>query len=133
MEEALIALLASVSGGRVYWMLAPQGLSADDGSYIVMRRVDGVRDYAMSGPTGYVQTRVQLDCYGKTYAAAKTAARAVEAVISGYSSATDGGSPPSTSGVLGIFVISERDATFPDAGDKNHLFLVSLDAMVHHT
>jgi hypothetical protein len=126
MEETITGLLASVASGRRYWGRAPQSISADTGPYLVLSRVDGVRDYQMSGASGYVSSRVQIDVYGKTYTATKTAARAAVAALSGQSLT-------STAGVVqGIFVDSERDLPAADAGEVTSLFRTSVDIIVHH-
>lgn len=119
MEEAITALLASVAGGRRYWGRAPQTVSRP---FLVLSRIDGVPNYVMQWASGYVASRVQIDAYADTYTAAKAAARAAIAVLSGYR----GGD------ILGIFVDSQRDLPAADAGEVNHLFRVSIDIMIHH-
>jgi phage protein D len=118
MEEALTTLLASVAGGRRYWGRAPQTAARP---FIVLTKITGLRDYQMSGPSGYVQNRVQCDCYGATYTEAKAAARALITAVSGHSGGV----------IQGIFVDSERDLPTADAGDVNHLFRTSVDLMIH--
>lgn len=119
MEEALTTLLASVASGRRYWVRAPQGATLP---YVVLNIVSGVRDYHTKGPSGYVQSRVQCDCYGSTYSAAKTTARAVRAAASGARSGD----------IQGIFVETERDLPAEDAGPVNNLFRTSIDLIIHH-
>lgn len=119
MEEALRAALASVAGGRVYWGRAEQGAAFP---YVVLNRITGIRDYHTRGPSGYVQSRVQVDCYAETYLAAKGAARSVSAIMNGYS----GGD------IQGVFIDSERDLPAENAGPADYLFRVSLDLMIHH-
>lgn len=126
MEETITALLASVASGRRYWGRAPQGINADVGPYIVLTRVDGIRNYVMAGPANYVASRVQADVYGKTYTASKQTARAVVSALSGVS-------VTSTVAVIqGIFIDSERDFTAADAGEVSQLFRTSIDIIVHH-
>ncbi|MBK8772800.1 MAG: hypothetical protein IPM06_20550 [Rhizobiales bacterium] len=91
----------------------------------MLRRISGVRDYKLSGATGLVESRVQVDCYGSTYASAKAVARAVEAVLSGYS-----GTQGATT-FDGIFLIAERDLIDDDESPAD-LHGVSLDFMVWH-
>lgn len=121
MEEQLTALLASVAGGRRYWVRAPQSVKAKDGAYIVLNRIDGARDYTMDGASGYVASRVQADVYAATYALTKAAVRALETAVSGYSGGI----------IQGIFIESERDLPASDAGEANHLFRTSLDLIIH--
>lgn len=126
MEAAITALLASVAGGRRYWGRAPQSVTPDDGPYIVLTRIDGVRDYHMQGASGYVASRVQIDIYALTYTAVRDTVISVRNALSGFigeSSSTD---------IQGIFIDSQRDLPAPDAGEVNHLFRTSIDIIVHH-
>lgn len=120
MEEALTALLAPVAGERRYWGRKPQSDPARP--YVVMQRIDGVRDYHMKGASGYVASRVQIDCYGETYTSTKATARAVRDTLSGYRGGI----------IQGIFLDGERDLPAADAGEVTNLFRTSLDFMVHH-
>ena len=122
MEEAITTLLASVAGGRRYWGRAPQNINIASGPFIVLNRIDGVRDYTMASASGYVASRVQVDIYGATYAATKQATRDAIAVLSGHSSGT----------IQAIFIESERDLPATDAGEVTHLFRTSVDFIVHH-
>jgi hypothetical protein len=119
MEEAITALLSGVAGGRRHWGRAPQGVALP---YVVMQRISGIRDYVTTGPSGYVQSRVQFDVYASTYGSARTTARALVAALSGHSGGT----------IQGIFIDSERDLPASDTGEVSHLFRVSIDAQVHH-
>lgn len=122
MEEALTALLASVAGGRRYWVRAPANINVNAGPYLVLNRVDGVPSYDYQGSAGYVQSRVQVDVYGKTYTATKDAVRALVAAVSGQS----------TGDIQAIFVNSERDLPAADAGEVNNIFRTSVDLILHH-
>lgn len=90
MDEALTALLlanATVSGlvgdgDRLFWNVLGQG---KQGTAAVLYLVSGVPDYHMQGPSGLVESRVQIDCRASTLAAAKALSDAIEAVLSGYS------------------------------------------------
>ncbi len=120
MEVELTALLASVAGGRRYWVRAPQDLS--ERPYVVLQRVPKRPNYTMAGASGYVATRVQADVYGLSFTTTKAAADALKAVVSGYA----GGS------IQGIFIDAERDLPDADAGDVNKLFRISIDLIIHH-
>lgn len=108
MEEALLALLTGSAGvtalvpaGRIVWAsrVGPT-LPA-----IVLWTVSARPDYAMAGANGLVVALVQIDCWGSTYAQAKSTARAVKAALSGH-----------RDGVFqGLFVEGERDSF--EAGD----------------
>lgn len=119
MEEAITALLASVASGRRYWTVAPQTAPRP---FLVLNRVDGIRDYHMQGPSGYVASRVQIDVYADTYTATKATGRAVISTLSGYS----GGD------IQAIFIEGERDLPAADAGIVTNLFRTSIDIIVHH-
>ena len=119
MEETITTLLASVAGGRRYWTRAPQTAVRP---FIVLNRIDGIANYHYQGASGYVSSRVQIDCYADTYTAAKALARSVEALLSGH-----------TGGIIqAIFLESHRDLPAADAGDVTKLFRTSIDITVHH-
>lgn len=119
MEEAMTALLASVAGGRRYWVRAPQGAVRP---FVVLQRISGVPDYHFQGPSGLVESRVQIDAYADTYSAVKATARAIKTLLSGHS----GGD------IQAVFIDGERDLPAADAGDVTNLFRTSLDILVHH-
>ena len=127
MEETLMGLLLGAAaltahvGTRINWTAKPQSVSGLP--YIVLQRIDGVRDYHMRGASGYVESRVQADFYAANYTAGKKAARALIAVLSGY-----------RGGIFqGIFIDSERDLPAADAGEVTQLFRTSVDLIIHHT
>lgn len=123
MEEVITALLASVAGGRRYWMRAPQNTNAEAGPYIVLHRIDGVPRYHMEGGDGLVASRIQANCFARTYTAAKAASRALVATLDGYSGGT----------IQAIFIENEgRDLAATDAGEVNNLFAIAVDFIVHH-
>lgn len=132
MEEALTLLLTADAGvrtlvrsqgvTRVNWVTAPQGVARPN---IVLQRISGVRDTPMDGPSGLIETLVQVDCYGLTYASAKGVARAVEAVLSGYSGTSD------AEYFGGIFLVNERDG-YEDEASPDKLFRVSMDFRIWH-
>ena len=124
MEEAVSSILSTVAGGRRYWVRAPQSLSTLP--YIVMNRVSANRNYHMKGPSGYVQSRVQLDIYSDSYGGAKGIARDVRDTVSGFTG-TIGGLQ-----IQKITIESERDLPADDAGEITFLFRTTLDLMVHH-
>lgn len=136
MEEALHALLtadagvAAIVGARVtpYERLQGGALPA-----LTYARISGRRDYAHDGPTGFSESRVQLDAWAdpaadaSAYGTAKAAARAAVAAVSGYRGTVG----PTRIG--GIFVEAERDLRGDTAGDTQRLARVSLDLTIWHT
>ena len=125
MEILLTDLLASLAGGKRYWLIAPQGTKPP---YAVMQRITGFRDRHFQGPSGLVESRVQIDCYDKTYAGAASMARSVNALLSGRRVGI----------IQAIFIDSERDLPAADAGDSKqgssvtYLFRKSVDIIIHH-
>lgn len=130
MEAALIAeLLATtgittLTGTRINWSRRPQGEAIPVGKgSLVLHRIDGSPDYHLTGPSGLVESRVQADCWGLSYAAAKALARAVEAKLS---------AARFTRGAIrfdAILILDERDSTFDET---TPIFRTSIDLAVHH-
>jgi len=87
MEEELRALLkadaatAALVGSRIDWGVRPQGKPLPA---VVMNVISDAEDYHMNGPNGLFQGRVQVDCYGLTYVAAKAVSRAVRTALHTY-------------------------------------------------
>jgi len=122
MEETIYSLLSGVASGRRWWVRAPQNINADTGPYVVLYRIDGVPSYHYQG-RDLVQSRIQANCYGKTYADAKTAARAVISALEGQSSGS----------IQNIFVETDgRDLSSEDPS-KNQVFVVAVDLNVIHS
>jgi hypothetical protein len=129
MEEALLSYLLAASavsslvGTRINWVRSPQGVLSPR---VVLTRVSGIRDMTLnSGPTGYVSSRVQVDCIGTSYGSAKSVARAIETRLSGYSGTTGG------IRFEGCFLIGERDDYF-DTDTPDKLFRTALDFNIWH-
>ena len=127
MQEALTALLladtaiAGLTGGgdRLYWNVGEQG---KPDPMAVLYLISGVPDYHMQGPSGLVESRVQIDCRAGTVAEALALARAIEARLSGYRGTQDGIK------FKGIFKQSER-ARF-DAEPKPGTHMHSADYQI---
>lgn len=129
MEAALLSLLAPVASGRRYYVRAPQG---EPYPYLVLNRVSGIHDYTMGGPSGFVQTRVQIDVYSDSWPSVFSTAQAAQTLLSGFS-----GVHGSTR-FQGIFIDSVRDLSSGDAGQSSDrpttpLYRISIDIMIHHT
>lgn len=120
MEQELTTLLATAAPRR-FWSRAPQ-TPPPARPYIVLSRVSGLHDYHSQGSSGYVVSRVQVDCYGDTYDGAHATASAVVDALSGYRGGT----------IQAVFIDSQRDLTGVDGGDPNELFRLSIDVIVHH-
>lgn len=121
MKELITVLLASVAGGRRYWVAAPQDESVKP--YLVLNRIDGVPDYHLQGASGLVESRLQIDIYDASRWGAETTSRQVKSILSGYR----GGM------IRGVFINDERDLPASDAGNVTQLFRISLDLTIIHT
>jgi hypothetical protein len=129
LEEGLRAFLKADSaitalvGSRIDWNVRPQasGLPA-----VVLHRITGRRDYTMGGRSGLVDSVVQIDCWGSTYAAAKAVSRAVVLRLDELRL------PP-----YQAFVEDERDtfdqAPAPGADGSTEFHRASLDVRVWHS
>ena len=130
MEEALLALIradAAVTtalGTRINWLRRPQ----EDTDYpaATLQVVNRLPGYHSKGRDGLTQSRVQIDVWAVSYAAAKTAMRAVQNVLSGYSGTNAGVT------FQGIFVESERDTPDEEASGNKRLFRITTDLQVWH-
>lgn len=127
MEELLRALLladpgvSASLGTRIWWGRNPQGVSTTP-NYAILQVIGKDTDYHMQGPSGYFQSRVQIDLYSADYSIAKIAARSIVAKLSGFKDDF----------FMGIFADTERDLPATDPGQVTNLFRVSVDFMVHH-
>lgn len=129
MEESLRSLLIAdagiiaVVGSRVTWGERPRGSALPS---IVLHLIDGMPEYVMQGEAGLFRSMVQADCWAKTYAEAKSAARATKAVLSGYSGEFNG------IVFRGIFVESERDLSDDGTESDDQLFRISIDLQLYY-
>lgn len=80
MEEELITVLDGL-GYRAAWGGLPQGTALP---FCALYRVSGFDDTTLDGRSGWIEGRVQVDCYGDSYGDAITASRAITAGLSGY-------------------------------------------------
>lgn len=125
MEETFVALLlahpplSSLVATRIKWSARLQGTPLPA---VVMFRVGGRRDTVMDGASGLVESRVQIDCYGRTYTEAKQVARAVIGVVNGARYPEQG--------LAGLFLDAERDTH--EGEDPDPVFRTSLDVRVWH-
>jgi hypothetical protein len=125
LEENLRSLLLTGAGvpPRVYWLQRPQGGTLPD---IILTRISGIPDLHMQGPSGLIASRVQADIWAESYASAKTASRALVALLSGYK-----GTVGTTRFQL-ITIDGERDLFDAGSNDAQRFYRVSIDLMIHH-
>lgn len=117
-EDLRGRLKLAVPGVPVDWGWNAQGAAVPR---IVLTMVSDVPAYTHAGPSGYSQSRVQIDIYGMTYSAAKDAARKIETDLSGLRAGL----------ILGAFKVGGRDFP-PDLGAGETLARISEDYMIHH-
>lgn len=88
MEEALIAKLladgnvAALAGSRIFPGMRPQAAQLPA---IVCNMISSNPSYSDDGEDGIAESRMQIDCWGATYSAAKLLARAVKSSLSAFS------------------------------------------------
>jgi hypothetical protein len=97
---------------RVYPLIAPDGVARP---YIVYQRVAANTENILSGGSGLVNTRLQVDVYATTYAQAQSVAAAIDALMADWA-------------VQNVSVLSQ-DFYEPDA----KLHRVSTDYSTWHT
>jgi hypothetical protein len=128
MEEALAsyllanAALADLVEDRVNWNARPQASASPS---VVLTRIGGTRGYTLAGPSALVDSLVQMDAWGKTFASAVGVSRAVETALSGVA-ATVGGVR-----LQGSFIQSERQSYEQGLGGE-WFHRVSLDFIIWH-
>jgi len=117
------AAIVAVVVDRVYALRIPQGVKA---SSIVVTRVSGPGDYHLSGPSGLINARIQIDAWAITADAAATLANLVKDRIDGYRGTMGTGGNIIT--VHGVFVADLRE----DYDDEAELYRSGRDFFVHH-
>ena len=125
MEELIrVQLLSTVAvttlaGTRIDWGGNPQGTASPRICLWVISDSEGI---AIDGPDGFSVGRIQVDCYGATYPAAKALARAVRAALDGFA----GGD------LQLVRLIGTRDTREGGTNEAERLFRVSLDFSTHY-
>lgn len=109
-DTAIAALLGG--GDRLYWNLIEQG---KPNPAAVIYLISGVPDYHMAGPSGLVESRVQIDCRGATAAEAKQLYDAIRLKLSGFRGVQG------SIKFKGIFQASERTRFDPDPAPGVHM------------
>jgi hypothetical protein len=106
--------VTALAGDRIEWGGNLQGSPMPRVALFVVSDVEGV---TIDAPDGMSQGRIQLDCYGATYSAAKALARAVRAALHGYA----GG------GLQLVSLIAARDTREGGTNEADRPFRCSLD------
>jgi len=115
--------LKSLVGTRIYPEVLPQ---APTYPAIVYQRISTTRLRALDGPVGLARPRIQLDCYGATYAEAKEIAANLRLALDGKSFEQN------FVRVQAAFLEDERDILETEGRDISDERRVSLDFFVWH-
>jgi hypothetical protein len=128
MEEAFTNYLLGASGltalvgPRITWATRPQASALPS---VVLHKITSQPIYSDEGESGLTSARMQIDCWGATYAAAKGVARQVMARLSG------GGASFTQSNFefQASFAEDEQDSFERGAGGED-LYRVRLDFII---
>jgi hypothetical protein len=124
MEEEFRALLladadiVALCAGRVGFGERTQGQPLPA---LVLNVVGGAETMTLQGPNGLLSSRMQVDCYAASYAAAKVLSRVVLTVLNGHR----GG------GFRLIESVAIRDGREGGSNEADRPFRVSLDFLTH--
>ena len=77
-QQDLFAALSGVTGGRVFPNVAPNNVQKP---YVVYARVSSAPENTLADGAPVENTRLQVDCFDTTYAAALALAETVKAAI----------------------------------------------------
>lgn len=109
---------------RVYLGFIPQ---APEYPCISMFQISGPRGHTLRGADGYVQARIQVDCWAETYTALKDPdtglAVLVRKKLDGYKGRLKG------VGIRSSILANERELPEPDIG----VYRISMDFSIWHT
>jgi hypothetical protein len=86
LQKDLVAYIKAINGmsertAAVYWLDVPTGIKPP---YITVQQVAGEIDVVHDGSSGLQMARVQVDCYGSTWAGAVALRDLVEKALKGY-------------------------------------------------
>ena len=121
MEQELRAILTStaaitalVPAARIAWGGIPQGSALP---YVVLWLIGGEDGAHMNGPNDLFEGRVQVDCYGLTYASATAVAAEIKSTLHFYR----GG------GFQGVFHAGTRTSREGGTNEADRPYQASLD------
>lgn len=114
--------LKALIGKRIHWDVMGQGLALP---FVVMFAISRVNNYHMAGRDGYVMSRIQFDCRGRTAAEARSVAEAVSGRLSGFRG--------DFAGVRFLGCFEEGQRTRHDKDGNVIWFTDSRDFMIHWT
>lgn len=108
------------AGNRVYPRRLPQGVVLPAVVYFMVS--PGI-SYVSNGQSSLQTPRYQFDCWGASYITAKTLAKELKTLLSGYAGLMGSRT------VTAVFIDDERDDDDPDT----NRYWTSLDVTIHHT
>lgn len=118
-SATLTALIGEGTGSRLYWDVIAQGKASPA---VALYKISAIPDHTHRGPSGLVQSRVQIDCRAKTRAAALEVSRVIEALLDGYS------------GTVGTIrfgsILKDGERSSFDKTEAEAFFVISTDYMI---
>jgi hypothetical protein len=81
-EQSLFTALSGLAGGRVYPLTAPDSPTKP---FIIYQNIANTPEVTLANGVPINNTRMQIDCYDKTYAAVKALAVSVQAAMAAAS------------------------------------------------
>jgi hypothetical protein len=126
-EQAIIAKLLATSGvtaligERVYPGVRPQASAVPA---VVLNLISAIPSYSDDGEDGIQEDRLQIDCWGETYASIKALAHAVRAALSGFRGTVEG--------VDIRYIVLDREQDLQESGTNasDYPVRVSMDFLV---
>lgn len=115
------AATAALIGTRIYPLLLPDDCPLPAVSYHLISTVDS---YTLDGPLSLVQVRLQIDCWGTSYADARAAAQVLKKLLNGYT-----GTLPN--GVAVENIVRDGEQSGFDSGPRS--YYVQTDWMIWFT
>jgi hypothetical protein len=116
--------IAALVGSRIAWAARPRRSELPS---IALHLISAPRDYTMAGPSGLVNSRVQVDCWALTNAEADAVADAVNTALSGLRAEVNGVQ------FQGAFLENETDYTDDASAPDDVLARVSQDYSIWHS
>lgn len=127
-EHAIYELLKTKSSGRVYFMRAPQNVSAP---FVIIQRVAGSRDFrSINNAPNIVQATIQIDVYAESYFEMKIISSDIESTLDAYRGLVYYGddSPQDFVRIAGVSMQSENDLI--DQTEEPFLYRHTADYLV---
>lgn len=119
-DSTIASLIGSGSAARLYPVKLPQGPTMPAITY---QTISGQRVHSADGASGLSGPRIQIDCWGSTYAQADALFEAVRKRLDGYRG------PAGSKDIQGAFFDTERDFYEADA----ELYRKSADFIIWNT